>query len=81
MDNIENDKDKPFTQGYVLRITAKHMRRFIDISIRKTTARIAEFDGDQVKSSEVFRTLTILHGMRKQLDEFQLIHKEAFKAK
>lgn len=65
--------------GYVLRTTAKHMRKSIDISIRKTFERIAEFDGDQEKSQEVFKTLSILHTMRKQLDDFQASNLEEFK--
>jgi hypothetical protein len=69
---------KPFSMGYVLRTTSKHMRKSIDISIRKTFERIAEFDGNLEKSQEVFKTLSTLHEMRKQLDEFQLLNKEAF---
>jgi hypothetical protein len=62
----------PFSMGYVLRTTAKHMRKSIDISIRKTGERIAEFGeaGDSPKSREVFETLSVLHIMRKQLDDF-----------
>jgi hypothetical protein len=73
------DKEaKPFSQGYVLRTTAKHMRKSIEISIRKTFERIAEFDGNQEKSKEVFSTLSQLHAMRKQIDDFQLNNKEEF---
>lgn len=74
-----NQKQKPFSTGYVLRTTAKHMRKSIDISIRKTFERIAEFEGDQTKSREVFDTLAFLHTMRKQLDDFQHQHSENFK--
>jgi hypothetical protein len=74
-----DNEDKPFSQGYVLRTTAKHMRKSVDISIRKTFARIAEFAGDQEKSKEVFGTLAMLHTMRKQLDDFQLLNQEKFK--
>ena len=66
--------------GYVLRTTAKHMRKSIDISIRKTYERIKEFEGDQVKSQEIFKTLAQLHAMRKQLDDFQLANKEQFRS-
>lgn len=66
--------------GYVLRTTAKHMRKSIDISIRKTFERIKEFEGDQVKSQEVFKTLAQLHAMRKQLDDFQLANQEQFRS-
>lgn len=69
---------KPFSMGYVLRTTSKHMRKSIDISIRKTFERIAEFDGNLEKSQEIFKTLATLHAMRKQLDDFQLLNKEEF---
>ena len=71
---------KPFSMGYVLRTTAKHMRKSIDISIRKTYERIKEFEGDQVKSQEIFKTLAQLHAMRKQLDDFRLANKEQFRS-
>ena len=70
---------KPFSRGFVLRTTAKHMRKAIDISIRKTFERVAEFDGNQEKSREVFDTLSVLHSMRKQLDELQAHNQELFK--
>lgn len=73
------DKQKPFSMGYVLRTTAKHMRKSIDISIRKTFERVPEFAEDQKKSEEVFKTLSFLHTMRKQLDDFQSLHSENFK--
>lgn len=75
----QEDKQKPFSMGYVLRTTAKHMRKSIDISIRKTFERVKEFEGNQEKSQEVFNTLAQLHAMRKQLDEFQRINQEDFK--
>lgn len=71
--------DKPFSMGYVLRTTAKHMRKSIDISIRKTFERVSEFSDDQEKSQEVFETLAQLHAMRKQIDDFQVMHKDKFK--
>ena len=73
------ENQKPFSMGYVLRTTAKHMRKSIDISIRKTFERVAEFAEDPVKSQEVFKTLSFLHTMRKQLDDFQVQNSENFK--
>ena len=70
---------KSFSRGFVLRTTAKHMRKAIDISIRKTFERVAEFDGNQEKSREVFDTLSVLHSMRQQLDELQARNQELFK--
>lgn len=75
MDNISS---KPFSQGYVLRTTAKHVFKSIDISIRKTFERIAEFDGNKEKSEELFKTLSALHAMRQTMEEFQSINKEGF---
>jgi len=72
-------KQKPFSMGYVLRTTVKHMRKSIDISIHKTFERIGEFSDDQVKSEEIFRTLSFLHTMRKVLDDFQVNNSENFK--
>ena len=60
---------KPFSIEYVINATKKHMLKSIDISIRKTIERIAEFEGDRDKSEEVFRTLSELDGMKKQLEE------------
>lgn len=72
---------KPFSMGYVLRTTAKHMRKNVDISIRKTFERIAEFANNQEKSREVFEALSKLHAMRKQIDDFQVLYREQFKGK
>jgi hypothetical protein len=72
---------KPFSIGYVLRTTHKHMRKSIDVSIRKTFERIKDFDGNQEKSKEVFETLSYLHAMRRQLDDFQVANNEYFKGK
>lgn len=69
----------PFNMGYVLKTTARHMRKSIDISIRKTFDRLPEFVSDPEKSVEVFKTLAILHKMRKTLDDFQSEHSEEFK--
>jgi len=72
---------KPFSMSFVLRTTGKHMRKQVDISIRKTFERVGEFAGDQEKSREVFNTLAVLHKMKKQLDELQAANSEDFKGK
>lgn len=64
-----------FDMKYVLRLTARNMRKSIDVSIRKTFERIKEFSDDKEKSSEIFETLAKLHEMRKQVEEFQAVHK------
>lgn len=76
---MSENKAKPFSKGYVLRVTAKHMRKSIDISIRKTFERIKDFDGDVEKSREVFDALAVLHDMRRKLDAFQVENKNSFK--
>jgi hypothetical protein len=76
---MSDERPKPFSMGYVLRVTAKHMRKSIDISIRKTFDRTSEFMSDETKSKELFKTLAHLHSMRKQLDDFQAAHSEDFK--
>lgn len=62
---------QPFTRDYVLKATAKHIRRSIDISIRKTNDRWKEFKDDPDLSKEVMYTLMVLHDLRKNLDDFQ----------
>jgi hypothetical protein len=76
---MTKEHQKPFSIGYVLRTTAKHMRKSIDISIRKTFERVPEFTEQPEKSKEVFRTLAHLHSMRKQLDDFQAANTDDFK--
>jgi hypothetical protein len=71
----------PFDKSFVLRLTAKHQRKALDISIRKTFERIKDFPDDTIKSAEVFETLMLLHAQRAQLDEFQQINSEHFKGK
>lgn len=55
------------------------MRKAIDISIRKTFDRLKDFEGDQEKGAEVFETLAKLHGLRKMVDDFQLVNKKEFR--
>jgi len=75
------EETTPFTMGYVLRATAKHIRKSIDISIRKTNDRWPEFKDNPEKSKEVMVTLMRLHSIRKMLDEFQEAHAADFKEK
>lgn len=77
MDNIDPIQ-KPFSEGYVLRTTTKHVYKSIDVSIRKTFERIKEFDGNLQKSQELFKTLARLHAMRKVVEEFEQQHQEVY---
>ena len=76
-----DDYQKPFSMGYVLRTTAKNMRKSIDISIRKTYERLLEFVNDEFKSKEIFMTPGFLHDIRKMLDIYQKQNSEKFKGK
>ncbi len=64
---MEN-KTKPFSIEYVLNATKRHMLKSIDISTKKTVERIAEFSGDREKSEEVFKTLSALDSMKKDIE-------------
>jgi hypothetical protein len=44
------------------------MQRCITTSIDKTFNRIPEFEGDVDKSTEIFKTLAMLHNMRNNLN-------------
>jgi hypothetical protein len=71
---------KPFDMGYVLKVTAKHMKRSIEISMNKTLARAPELVTDAEKSLELFSTLSVLQNMRKQIDDFQTKNSRTFKS-
>lgn len=66
---MNNNSSKPFSKDYVIKTTVKHMRKSIDISIRKTSERIGELSEDSAKSQEVFKTLGELYALRKRVDE------------
>jgi len=70
---------KPFSRSFVLGLTAMHIRECIDLSIRKTFERVSEFQEDPEKNKEIFQTLSDLHSMRKQIDDFQAANPEGFK--
>lgn len=64
-----SDNQKPFDKSYVMKTTVEHMRKCVDVSIRKTFARSAEFSGTD-KNAEVFETLSELHNIRHGLDTY-----------
>ena len=59
----------PFDMRFVYSVTLNRMHRCITNSIDKTFNRIPEFEGDVEKSTEIFKTLSMLHGMRNQLNQ------------
>lgn len=76
----ENQVDTPFTRGYVLRTTLKHMNKSVEISKNKTLARIEEFEGNSQKSQEVLATLGDLTAIETMLKDFASHNKEILKA-
>ena len=73
--------DKPFSKPFVMRTTFRHMRRSVDISIRKSFERFQDFDNDSETGGEIMETLDVLHKVRKLLDDFQANNSELFTEK
>ena len=73
----------PFSKSYVLKTTSRHMRRSIDISIRKSYERMKDFkeDDQSDKRMEIFETLDVLHKMRAMIDDFQEHNQHLFSDK
>jgi len=63
--------EKPFSKSFVMRTTFRHMRRSCDISIRKSFERFKDFDKNSQMGQEIMETLSVLHSVRKMLDDFQ----------
>jgi len=70
--------DKPFSKSFVMRTTFRHMRRSVDISIRKSFERFQDFDQNSKIGREIMETLSTLHTVRKLLDDFQANNPELF---
>lgn len=73
--------DKPFSKTFVMRTTFRHMRRSVDISIRKSFERFQDFEEGSTEGRECFETLSVLHTCRKMLDDFQANNAELFTEK
>jgi len=73
--------DKPFSKSFVMRTTFRHMRRSIDISIRKSFERFQDFDGQSETGKEIMETLSVLHNVRKMMDDFQKENSSLFSDK
>jgi len=73
--------DKPFSKAFVMRTTLRHMRRSVDISIGKSFERFKDFDQDSETGREIMETLSVLHTLRKMLDDFQLNNPDLFSEK
>jgi len=61
-----------------MRTTFRHMRRSVDISIRKSFDRFQDFDEGSKEGKECLETLSVLHTVRKMLDDFQAHNPELF---
>jgi hypothetical protein len=73
----------PFDAEFVLKVTLRNltpaikrvqqavdsMYRTVDRSVEKTLSRVPEFEGNIEKSNEIFKALSDLQAIRKQLDE------------
>ncbi len=68
---MDDRNNRPFTMEYVLATTFGHMVKSVDISIRKTFERSEEFKDTPQKSTEVFKTLSKLHDMRRDLGDLE----------
>lgn len=76
---IDNNQDKPpFSKSFVMKTTFRHMRRSVDISIRKSFERFQDFDKESEAGREIMETLSVLHTVRKVLDDFQENNKHLF---
>jgi len=73
--------DKPFSKSFVMRTTFRHMRRSVDISIRKSFERFKDFEDGSVEGKDCLETLSVLHQVRKLLDDFQVNNQELFTEK
>jgi hypothetical protein len=74
-----SELDKPpFSKSFVMKTTFRHMRRSVDISIRKSFERFQDFDKDSEVGREIMETLSVLHTVRKVLDDFQENNKQLF---
>ena len=69
----------PFNQSFVIRVTLDNMQRGIDLSIRKTVARLKEFDNQPAKKAEVLQTLRSLEAMYTLVEEIRAANAEILK--
>lgn len=80
-ERVNMDSKPPFSKSFVMRTTFRHMRRSVDISIRKTFERFQDFDQESAVGKEIMETLSMLHTVRKMLDDFQAHNPHLFTEK
>jgi hypothetical protein len=74
---IENYKP-PYTKSFVVKTTLRHMKKSIDISVSKSLERLKDVDNQSIHGKEVLETLSVLHTMRKLVDEFEAQNQHLF---
>ena len=71
-----DDYKRPFSMQFVCRATLENMHKSIDISQRKTMARVEDRPEKMV---EIMETITVLNKMREVLSEFEENNTHLFK--
>jgi hypothetical protein len=73
-----SDNKPPYSKSFVLKTTLFHMRKSIDISITKSFDRLKDFDSDSDVGKEIIETLSVLHTMKKLVNEFESNNQQLF---
>lgn len=71
-----DDYQRPFSMQFVCRATLENMHKSIDISQRKTMARVEDRPEKMV---EIMETITVLNKMRELLSDFEAHNTHLFK--
>jgi hypothetical protein len=72
------DNKPPYSKSFVIKTTFHHMRKSIDISVNKSFERLKDFDSDSDTGKEIIETLSVLHTIKKMLDEFEINNQHLF---
>lgn len=75
-------KEQGFDDVYVMNVTLEHMTRAVDISIRKTIARLDEFGqrpGPNKDGDKIMRTLSHLNHLKRTLNTYVEMNPQVFK--
>jgi len=62
---------KPFTKEYVLRTTLQNMRGAVDLSMRKTIARLDDYPETPDQKLEILSTLASLDQLHKTIQSIE----------
>jgi hypothetical protein len=68
----------PYSKSFVMKTTFHHMRKSIDISVTKSFDRLKDFDSDSETGKEIIETLSVLHSIKKILNEFEQNNQHLF---